>query len=268
MQGIRHGRRSLFVASALGLTLAFAPVMTPAASADSCVETPALDVGWVCGPDVDPAVTVTLSPNVTVVDLVAPPDDATLIDPVPDPFAPEPVPYVSVETDTAVPSTTSLNCKSYGTATWLAPDDNLCPPIHWYRGYFYVNDRTGSAWPVSAKTTYWNGVSRLSVGYGCPSSYHCVQVVEGKYGATPWVGRTTYTYSQGTHNFASATIQLNDSYAMTAAQRAQTVCMELGHAAGLGHETQNNSCMWYKIDGLHPSGNSNDFNQLTYHTYQ
>ena len=242
------------------------------ASADSCFETP--DTGWVCTPDPNPSVSLTVS-TVAVVDELDAPDDATPIDTLPDPNAPVPTPDVSVETDTTIPDATSTSCKSWGTATWENPaSDATCPPLHWLNGYYYVNDQTGSAWPVNTYTTYWNGVPGLSVGYGCPSSYHCVKVVEGHYGTVNpktgkrmWLGLTTFHYYAGTHTFASMTIQFNDSWRISAAEHSQAVCHEMGHASGLGHETQNNSCMWYRADGTHTVASGNDFNQLQYHTY-
>lgn len=241
------------------------PVATgTAAHADSCFET--ADTGWVCTPDPNPSLTVTMSSDPTFVDVLEAPDDATLVDATPDPNAPEAAPDAWVETDTSVPQATALNCKSWNTATWLAPSDNTCPPVHWKGGSFHVRDHTGGAWPVSAETSYWDTVPGLSAGYGCSTTYHCVNVYEGHYGATKWLGLTTYTYNQ-LHQFTSVTVKFNDSYRVTAAQRQQAVCHELGHVSGLGHETQNNSCMWHIADGTHTSGNSNDFNQLSNHTY-
>jgi len=128
-----------------------------------------------------------------------------------------------------------------------------------------VHDGTGSAWPVQSKATYWNA-SAVDVGYGCHTNYHCVPVMEGKYGGTGWLSQTSYRVDQF-HRFTYVSVQFNDSYSTTAAEKAEAVCHELGHVAGLGYESSNVSCMNAVADGTHEYASNDDFDQLAYHTY-
>jgi len=265
------------------------PVYLPSVGGggENCFET--ADTGWVCTPDVPVGYLTADTSLTTTIDILAAPDDAVAIDTAPDPNAPIPVPNVSVDPDTSVslqnpppegPPTNGPYCSGWGTATWqnavAAKTGNgtlNCPPDHWYKGYYYIDDHTSSAWPVSHYTSYWRGGTDLSVGYGCPSSSHCVKVVDGKYGTVDsktgkkkWIGLTTFTVD-GHNRFTMESVQFNDSWSLTPAEHSEAVCHELGHTAGLGHETQNVSCMYYADDGTHTSGSSDDFNQLYYNTY-
>jgi hypothetical protein len=233
----------------------------------------------------------------TTIDFLAPPDDATPLDTAPDPNAPIGEPDASIDLDTSapdLPDVTGPSCSSWGTARWLntkppagASNTNgypygtlNCPPDHWYKGYYYIDDHTGSAWPVHNYTSYWsNNVNGLTVGYGCPSSTHCVKVVEGRYGTyyydsqgvkhARWLGLTSYTVD-GHNRFVSVGVRFNDSWdfgTKNTVVRSEATCHELGHTAGLGHETKNVSCMNPVSDGTHTSGSSDDLNQLGVHTY-
>jgi hypothetical protein len=208
-----------------------------------------------------------------------PPDDAVAGNLLPDPNAPWPAPYVTVEDPTPVqaPNDGGNTCRWYQTARWLQPDDGTCPPVHWATGKWYVEDDTKIAWPVKAAVDAWNAGTggKMTIGYGCSKivdgqKYHCVKVVQGHYGtAKPndWVGLTRYQHDFDNHGFIWATIQLNDDYRMGWAGHMQAIVHELGHAAGLGHEMTNVGPMWYKDDGQHQSPNSAEFGQLNLHTY-
>lgn len=259
------------------------PVYLPSigGGGESCFETS--DTGWVCTPTV-PTGYLTADTNLTTtIDILEAPDDAVAIDTAPDPNAPIPLPEASAEITQDPPdgpSTAGPYCSGWGTATWENPvavkagyGTLNCPPDHWYKGYYYIQDHTSSAWPVKTYTSYWNQVNGLTVGYGCPSSSHCVKVVDGSYGTVDsktrkrkWVGLTTFAVD-GHNRMTFATVQLNDSWSLTSAERSEAVCHELGHTAGLGHEKQNTACMYYADDGTHTQGSTDDFNQLYYNTY-
>lgn len=133
----------------------------------------------------------------------------------------------------------------------------------------YFLDHTSSAWPVTAATNTWYQAQGIDAYYrwytnGCPGGgRHCVNVYNGAYGSTGWVGLTSWPYdSTGDFdNTTNVTVKLNDSYGGTAAQHRNTTCHELGHALGLDHNASTNSCMYYaRTSQLYPS--SDDFRVL------
>lgn len=253
--------------------LLLAPVLsTPQALADPSVPLPPVHVqvgGLPSVPSVEPPKADDVV-AINAVQLDPPPDDAA-VDPVPDPNAPQPVPYVSIESGASAETATNTDthCHYYQTARWLKPEDGKCPPLHWATGQWYVEDHTDNRWPVRAAVAAWNaGSIGMHIGYGClPSKYHCVKIVQGRYGATKWAGQAPYSYTANDHAFHAVSIQMNDSYSLTADQHMQAIVHELGHAAGLGHEMTNVGPMWYQATGEHTSPNSAEFGQLSYHTY-
>lgn len=246
---------------------------------ESCVET--ADTGWICTPIVSDGALTANTSLTTNVEIFPAPVDAQLIDPVPDASAPEP-PDVTTDDPLLQANIGNIGqigpnppdtgngqpiCAQYGYAIWRNPSkDTACPPLHWYKGYFYVSSHASSAWRVQNFASYWsNNVGGLTVGYGCPSSSHCVNVTDKKEGDTHWVGLTTSTWDA--HNrYVMTKIEFNDSYRLTAAEHDQAVCHELGHAAGLGHEQRQAGCMSTPDNGF-TTATSDDFNQLYYHTY-
>jgi hypothetical protein len=136
----------------------------------------------------------------------------------------------------------ALACLSYGTAReWCNH--------RWNYDLFrdpqvYFLDHTSSAWPVRAAVAVWNEAVGIDSYYrwfteGCPSGRHCVHVYNGRYGDTDWYGLTTW--APGTQG--PVTVQLNDSYSLTANERRTITCHELGHALSLHHNTANSSCL-------------------------
>jgi hypothetical protein len=219
----------------------------------------------------------------TEVEYFAPPPGAA-VDPVADPLAPMALDAPAtpeLDSDGPLPATNLLaiagqsstkNCFGYGNARGMKAKDGVCPPLHWNRGgsattYIRIEDHTGSAWPVHTAANYWTGSARVDMLYttACPSSYHCVKVYEGRYGATGWVGLTKVTYD-GYHHITNVSIQYNDSYTMTAAQHLTTTCHEQGHALGLEHNLSTSSCLYYRV-GSATTGTSDDMNELYYNMY-
>lgn len=105
---------------------------------------------------------------------------------------------------------------NWGTATTLG-----CPQLHWANnGYghpqVYFVDHTGANWPVDVSTYTWNqaqGIDSTYVNGSCPGygGTHCIDLFDADYGATGWVGLTTYNYD-GNQNLIDGQvyIQLND----------------------------------------------------------
>ncbi|GIH05056.1 hypothetical protein Rhe02_31230 [Rhizocola hellebori] len=124
---------------------------------------------------------------------------------------------------------------------------------HWIGSHpaVYFLDHTGSLWPVYESVVKWNESTAIDSGYrfsySCPSSAHCVDVYDGDFGATGWVGGTYYTFSG--LSITAAVVDLNDhqgtGYIPTndAKWHRETTCHELGHALGLDHNLFETSCL-------------------------
>ena len=258
---------------------------------DSACAQVSVDDGWTCQviPVTNAGVTIDVAVLSQAEALSAPDGDIIDNDP---PVADAEVPIIEaseLSTDVGpsvpdVPSTSSIGCQSSGNATWYAPSEKTCPPLHWRSGYAGIKDQTGSLWPVNARATYWDNwlTGYLNIAYStssCPAAaYHCIHVVEGYYGSTStcggkagWFGCTIPTeLANGSHEFASVTIKLNLSVHATSAQRTTAVTHELGHAIGLGHEkVSGTSCMAAAVpaDGGVAGASYDDLRQLKYHTY-
>ncbi|MBV7700149.1 matrixin family metalloprotease [Streptomyces sp. TRM70350] len=147
-------------------------------------------------------------------------------------------------------TTLALPC-SYGSARTLE-----CSPVRWaHNGYadpqVYFLDHTSSAWPMTAVVPKWHesvGIDSYYRWYtaGCPGGgRHCVHAYSSNYGNTGWTGVTYYRYNASRYFIdGSVSMQLNDYYGGTAAQRRNTACHEAGHVLGLGHGTSTSSCMY------------------------
>ena len=127
-------------------------------------------------------------------------------------------------------------------------------------------DRTSSAWTryIAPALTGWSAASQLdlvgsrgSVNSACSGVYATIQVCNGTYGNTGWLGYA-YVWTQGSF-IVQATVKLNDTYFSQArynnsAWRSSVLCQELGHTIGLAHnntnrsDTNTGSCMDYSND--------------------
>lgn len=222
--------------------------------------------------------------SVTYAFATLPPVDASLSPPNSGVGDPSPVPD---DVTTGVGSPNSVpppggGC-DFGTATGIVNSNTgTCPPLHWERfhtthAYWYIEDHTGSAWPVYASQIEWNKsccVGAYYAGTACSSSFHCVKAYEGKYsqpcGSAPkWTGCTYVTSESNTTNHISSVyIQYNDLYTITGGEHRQVACQEQGHAMGMGHNSSLSSCMFgtTRTDASTvPSGD--DFGELQYEIY-
>jgi hypothetical protein len=141
------------------------------------------------------------------------------------------------------------NTCTLGTATTA-----YCPQAHWARnGYahpqVYIVDHTGPAWPVSAAVPVWNqahGVDSLYRPGTCPGipGTHCVDVRSANEGDNGFVGTTNVSFDAG-RNFidGGVNVVMNDFYTISAARHRKSICHELGHVIGLGHNSSTASCM-------------------------
>jgi len=173
--------------------------------------------------------------------------------------------------DSSGTSPDSGSCFTYGTAHGLQPP-TTCPPPHWERfnttnAYMYVEDYTSSAWPVYAAQIKWNESCCVGAYYASAGncSFHCVPAHDANYGNTGWDGLFTYNYDSN-HHFTSGSIKYNDYYTETYNQHLTDTCHEQGHALGLGHNTNTNSCLY--ASGFHstvPDGD--DYGELQYKIY-
>jgi hypothetical protein len=62
-----------------------------------------------------------------------------------------------------------------------------------------------------------------------------IELHDGFYGRVGWIGQATISIDASGH-IRDATIQLNQSYALSTSQKQATINHELGHALGLGHQ--------------------------------
>ncbi len=87
----------------------------------------------------------------------------------------------------------------------------------------------------------------------CSMTSGTVQVCNGTYGSTGWLGLATINLSGGTH-ITQGSAKMNDTYFKTAAynnlnEQRHVMCQEVGHTFGLGHTSEDgssqNTCMDY-----------------------
>jgi hypothetical protein len=105
-----------------------------------------------------------------------------------------------------------------------------------------------------------------------------VQVCNGTYGNTDWLGLASINLATGTKYITQGSVKLNDSYFDTATynnpnERQHVVCQELAHTFGLDHQSTSgislNTCMDYFSNTgayansmLSTTPNRHDFDQL------
>ena len=111
----------------------------------------------------------------------------------------------------------------------------------------------------------------------CSMTAGTVQVCNGKYGNTGWLGLATINISGGTH-ITQGSAKLNDTYFSSATynnpnEKLHVMCQEVGHTFGLGHTSENgtsqNTCMDYfsntgpnATSTLSTRPNQHDYDQL------
>lgn len=154
----------------------------------------------------------------------------------------QPAPGVLGDLRAGAMSVEDGRCDIYGTAS------HWCGHYWEYNSYndpqVYFLDYTPSGYPVRESVAQWYRSPGIDAYYrwytsGCPNTrVHCVPVMRGSldsgvFGETHWAAYAP----QGPANvFISSTIG-------GTSQARKTVCHELGHALGLGHNTSTNSCM-------------------------
>jgi hypothetical protein len=106
----------------------------------------------------------------------------------------------------------------------------------------------------------------------CKAVAGTIQVCNGNYGQTGWLGIASIWLSGG--HISQGTTKLNDTYFNmaqynTPSWRALVTCQEVGHDYGLGHQDENfstdntNSCMDYtNLPGGNEHPDAHDYEQL------
>lgn len=139
------------------------------------------------------------------------------------------------------------------------------------RGHAFIQDETGSAWPVYTAAIDWDQASKLDLVYrsGAGTCGHCVPfraIALGDAGCSASPGSTLVSY--GTH-ISSATSRVDSGCAgRTYNNRLELVCHEMGHAIGLTDRGATAaSCMRTNTPlGNEIDGSSADFTDLD-HAY-
>lgn len=147
----------------------------------------------------------------------------------------------------------------------------------WSDPQVYFRDHSGAAWPVDVAVAKWHEAVGIDSYYiwmstGCPSTStgkHCVNVYSQWYNnnSLAWID---YAFDPSRKFIdGSVAVHLNDRFSLAEDNRS-TVCEELGHALGVGHNygERDASCMGQTIPGPdHPFPGSNDYGLLRYVVY-
>jgi hypothetical protein len=138
---------------------------------------------------------------------------------------------------------------------------------HWARTSNPFTLRVGrnlsSAWttPFNGAVADWSAASVMNltaytgtVGSACGMVRGTVQVCNGSYGSTGWLGIASINLASGTTHITQGSAKMNDTYFNTSTynnpnERRHVMCQEIGHTFGLGHTSENgssqNTCMDY-----------------------
>jgi len=151
-------------------------------------------------------------------------------------------------------------------------------PDHWNRNtptvtavaQVYVEDFTGSRWPVYRGVLKWDDrPTRYRPYYKNANTcdretLHCIPVREGNYGATGWDGLTTYSINAANHIVHnSMLVRFNNSYSSTEAMREALVCHELGHASGPLAEYPSTTASCMHPSKYYPNPTTHDFDTIS-----
>ncbi|MBC9003014.1 hypothetical protein [Micromonospora aurantiaca (nom. illeg.)] len=150
-----------------------------------------------------------------------------------------------------------------------------------------LDNNVDSSWSsyLSTASSDWTASSVLNTtvvtgSFGsrssCTPTTGHVEVCNGLYGSTGWLGIASISVTTGNH-ISSAYVKINDTYFNqatynTPAYRRMVMCQEVGHTFGLDHQDTNQtnsnlgSCMDYTRNPSGPPSNehpnSHDFSQL------
>lgn len=164
--------------------------------------------------------------------------------------------------------------------------DHAWSTYHWKRTAAQLNvpvgDNVDSNWDfyLTQAVGDWNKstvidspkVAGTTNPRNCKAIRGTIQVCNGRYGNTGWLGIASISLSGG--HIIQGTIKLNDTYFSTPqyntpSWKALVTCQEVGHDYGLGHQDEDfatdntNSCMDYTsapMGNEHPD--NHDFEQL------
>lgn len=121
---------------------------------------------------------------------------------------------------------------------------------------------------VATAVSSWNASPHVAMGTDPAGKQGTVHVRNGNYGRTEWIG-LSYAWLDSENHITGGEVFLNDWFwvrdgSYTEAERHSTLCHELGHAIGLGHQTRTDTCLtgqnWDRNRRLTP--NDHDLSQL------
>jgi hypothetical protein len=110
----------------------------------------------------------------------------------------------------------------------------------------YVQNEASSAWPVRQAVSAWNaGLRRVKLRLGrCRVGATCIRVSEADFGS----GSGSRVRLGETSAFGGSVRLSRNVGRLSAHDRAQTVCHELGHSLGRPHRKEFSTCMHTYIE--------------------